>query len=597
MSRPITWQQVAAPDFRAANQLVQQGSENITGAIEQVGDIGQKQSDRVVDRNVASLAQEIMTVGSGIEGLQNIASFENDLASIDADAIGGSQNLTKISSAIMGKRDQLESEAIGSFNDMLVQAEQTGDFDAVRAASSEFASLVRSSAPVLEEARSREATYNANMLQRGLASGEMTVQQVMSNPDVNLGQPEYANVLAMAALQTNNERMGGLMRQIPSFIESVTTGGKTPDDIRKELMSGFTDRELAENSENIFGIMAQVESAYSASLELTETERSTLNLKTQRLDGYIEQAEAEIENTAKRMADQAGVSYAAINALEMARDQNLGITEYISKTLGGDLSTSDRRNALNLIARNTNAETPIEAIAFAIDRHGKLDKRWFNNESQFKKLLKQGEEEVANTRNAFNTITAFKETEKNRLFDYKMNGVAINGNNQQTLINARRTGKTPQLQGVTPFESYDEVKMREMLDTLTKPSVNNDSEPDNKAPTVTPPSQRNTGSSLIEGFSTGRKGGTMDDFDLDNMTPAQKTAGFLGGVVGIPVGWFDSTIGRPVGSGIRDISEYLTSTPAERRKKAKATGKSQEQIEREEFAALLKERAKKANAR
>ena len=596
MSRPITWQQVAAPDFRAANQLVQQGSENITGAIAQVGDIGEQQSNAVIDRNVASLAQEIMSVGSGIEGLQNIANFEQDLASLDASAIGGTENLNRISSAIMGKRDQLESEAIGSFQDLLVEAEATGDFDAVRAASSEFGSMVRSSAPVLEEARSREATYNANMLQQGLASGEMTVEQVMANPDVNLGQPEYANVLAMAAQQANNERMGGLMRQIPSFIEAVTTGGQTPDKIREQVMSGFTDRELAENAQNIFGLMSQVDAAYSASLDLTESEKSIVDLQRQRLDRNIELAEQEINNTAERMAERVGLSLNAINVMEQARDSNLNMSEYIDKALGGGMSVGDRRKALAQINRQR-GDAPIEAIAYAIDMHGKLGRRWFADDSGFAKLIEEGK---AKTNDIFAVSTAIKEFklgESRRLLDYEMEGLSSVNSNQQSLINGRRSSTPPQMRSIAPFVSYDQRQSQQMREALlSQDSVESTTQ---RSTTSTNTISQTEPSSFVQGFQSGREGELLNVLDdRSNMTPLQAIAASLGGVGGGINYAFDQTLAKPAGSVLKDISEFLTTTPNQRKARSQPERpKTKEQKEREEFAALIRKLSKEANER
>ncbi|MBP93675.1 MAG: hypothetical protein CMC55_06110 [Flavobacteriaceae bacterium] len=466
----ITWRNVEAPDATGAANILQMAGQNIGRAVAGGQQIAENQIQDITDRNVSQIAQSIINSGEGLEGLTTVKGLENQLANVDAANIGGTKGLQMLNGVLNDRRSQLETQAIDSFNDIVNEAAATGEWGKFKEAQDTFTSLVSNSAPVLDRAIGIQAQQESNRALSGLRTGQVNAKDVLNNSDPRLlGRPEYAPVLEAAANQIRTEKLGNLVRNVPTMINKVTRQGANPQAVLNGLYSGFTDKEIAENYDVLSGVGRQVQEAYTNSLNLTASEKLALDAQKQVVDNAKSIFDQENQVIKNKVVREVGGDVQAVNAYEQYKDSNLSMSEVIRQRLGEDADLDTIDNALTTLMSNQDIDigkVSPAAMAYAFSMHPEVGDWLTDDPKAFAKLVNAAQSQIDTVANAYTKLDELLLARQKEFLNYEQKAGLELMSLSNELVSARRNNRSPKFTNVSPFEGYVDADFQRKIDNL-----------------------------------------------------------------------------------------------------------------------------------
>ncbi len=475
MASPITWRSVGAPDATGAAQILQMAGQNIGRGIDAFKGIAENQKANITDQNVSSLAQQIMGAGEGIDGIQQIDGIQKQLANVNAADIGGIAGLNQIMDMAEQKRTALETEAVGSFNEILANAKASGDFSKVNSIKDTFASSVRNAAPSLDVARASEATYNATNIINGINSGKLKATDVLADKSIDFSQPEMGQALSLLSENVQNAKFGSLIPQIPEFIEKVTTQGVSIGDVQKEVYANFTPEELARNYTNISSLMGQVTDAYVKASGLNDMEKVYVQGLQEQVSTQQASFEQSLENEKSSIARQYGADVQAISIIEEAKDLNMigAIDKVLGETALDGWFGSNKETAQEKIQSIMQEENVSPAaLMYAVQFYGELGDSWGSEEASFRATVKKAEADINTARLAWDAYDARTLARKEAFADYLSAANSTIGGYVGTAPRERMRGEPLSSPALIPFAKFEKDRLSTVAAYVTNPTGN-----------------------------------------------------------------------------------------------------------------------------
>ena len=153
----ITWRNIDAPDFSQAAGILQQGSNNIQGALSNLGGLAQGQVDKDVAANTAQLQEQIR------QGVTDQDSYNNFDLNQQAQQYGGNVDQQAALDMLLGLRPSFQ---------------QQSQFDQTRADQTQQAEFARADKAAQEDAANKARIAAANITAEATANKDQYSRQV-----------------------------------------------------------------------------------------------------------------------------------------------------------------------------------------------------------------------------------------------------------------------------------------------------------------------------------------------------------------------------------------------------------------------------------